>query len=247
MKKNPLFLLIIILSSTAQAQVREGGDPKLSEVWQPEPRIITAGKTSLDAPSDAIVLFNGKDLSEWQGMDKKEAKWKLKDGYMIVTAGAGNIQTKKGFGDCQLHIEWKTPDSVKGESQGRGNSGIFFMGRYELQVLDNYNNRTYSNGQAGSIYKQFMPLVNVCRKPGEWQTYDVIFTAPRFNSDSTVKSSARITVLQNGVLVQNNVSLWGGTEYIGIPVYKMHGDKESIMLQDHGNPVCYRNIWIREL
>jgi hypothetical protein len=247
MKKNQLFLLIVILSVNARAQVREGGDPKLSEVWQPEPRIISAGKTSLDAPSDAIVLFNGKDLSEWQSMDKKEAKWKMKDGYMIVTAGTGNIQTKKGFGDCQLHIEWKTPDSVKGESQGRGNSGIFFMGRYELQVLDNFNNRTYSNGQAGSIYKQFMPLVNVCRKPGEWQTYDVIFTAPRFNNDSTVKSSARITVLQNGVVVQNNVSLWGGTEYIGIPVYKMHGDKEPLILQDHGNPVCYRNIWIREL
>jgi hypothetical protein len=246
MKKIPFLFLIIILSVTVRAQLRDG-DPKLTEVWQPEPRIITPGKTSLDAPSDAIILFNGKDLSQWQSSNGGDAKWKLKDGYMVVTGGAGNIQTKKGFGDCQLHIEWKTPDTVKGESQGRGNSGIFFMSKYELQVLDNYKNRTYSNGQAGSIYKQFMPLVNVCRGPGEWQTYDVIFTAPRFNSDSSVKSPARITVLQNGVLVQNNISLWGGTEYIGIPVYKMHGDKEPLVLQDHGNPVCYRNIWIREL
>jgi hypothetical protein len=229
------------------AQVRVGGDPKLSEVWQPEPRVITPGKTSQDAPSDAIVLFNGKDLSQWQSTNGGEAKWKLKDNYMQVAPGTGIIQTKKSFGDCQLHIEWKTPDTVRGESQGRGNSGIFLMGLYELQVLDNYNNRTYSNGQAGSIYKQSMPLVNVCRPPGEWQTYDILFTAPRFNNDSTLKSPARITVLQNGVVVQNNFSLWGGTEYIGIPVYKMHAEKLPLALQDHGNPVCYRNIWIREL
>jgi hypothetical protein len=167
--------------------------------------------------------------------------------YIQCKPGSGNIQTKKGFGDCQLHIEWRTPDTAKGEGQERGNSGIFFMGRYELQVLDSYHNRTYSNGQAGSIYKQYMPLVNVCRGPGEWQTYDVIFTAPRFNADSTLKSAATITVLQNGVLIQNNVSLWGGTEYIGIPKYKMHGDKDPLILQDHGNTVKYRNIWIREL
>ena len=242
-----LLSLIIALSVNMSAQVREGGDPKLSEVWQPEPRVITPGKTSQDAPSDAIVLFNGKDLSQWQAVNGGDAKWKLKDGYMMVDSGTGNIKTKQGFGDCQLHIEWRTPEIVKGNSQGRGNSGIFLMSRYELQVLDNYKNRTYSNGQAGSIYKQTMPLVNVCRPPGEWQTYDIIFSAPRFYSDSTVKSQARITVLQNGVLVQNNISIWGGTEYIGVPVYKMHGDKEPIALQDHGNPVCYRNIWIREL
>ena len=248
-----LVSVIIILSGTVNAQVREGGDPKLSEVWQPEPRVISPGKTSLDAPSDATILFNGKDFSQWQNVNGGDAKWKLltesvgKDGYMMVNKGTGNIQTKKGFGDCQLHIEWKTPDTVRGDGQGRGNSGIFLMGRYELQVLDSYHNRTYSNGQAGSIYKQYMPLVNVCRGPGEWQTYDIIFIAPRFNNDSTLRSAARITVLQNGVLVQNNVSLWGGTEYIGIPVYKMHGDKEPLVLQDHGNPTCFRNIWIREL
>src|SRR5438552_4221107 len=242
-----LLSLTMILSASMKAQVREGGDPKLSEVWQPEPRVVTPGRTSQDAPSDAIVLFDGKDLSQWQGAKGSDAKWKLQDGYMEGGTGTRIIQTKKAFGDCQLHIEWRTPDAVKGEGQGRGNSGVFFMGLYELQVLDNYHNRTYSNGQAGSIYKQSMPLVNVCRPPGEWQTYDIIFTAPRFNNDSTLKSPARITVFQNGVLVQNNFSLWGGTEYIGIPVYKVHAEKLPLALQDHGNPIRYRNIWIREL
>lgn len=242
-----LLTFAAIISIKANAQVRQGGDPKLSEVWQPEPRVITPGKTALDAPSDAIILFNGKDLSQWQSANGGDAKWRLKDDYVQVVPGAGTMQTKKAFGDCQLHIEWRTPDTVRGEGQGRGNSGIFLMGLYELQVLDNYRNRTYSNGQAGSIYKQSMPLVNVCRPPGEWQTYDVIFAAPRFNTDSTLKSPALITVLQNGVLVQNNFSLWGGTEYIGIPVYKMHAEKLPLTLQDHGNPVRFRNIWIREL
>jgi hypothetical protein len=241
--KKIFFASCCIISLSAKSQ----GDPKLTEVWQPEPRIISPGSTSLNAPSDAIMLFDGKDLSQWQTVKGEAAKWTIKDGYIVVKPGTGDILTKKGFGDCQLHIEWKTPDTAKGVSQERGNSGIFLMNRYELQVLDSYRNRTYSNGQAGSIYKQYMPLVNACRGPGEWQTYDIIFTAPRFNSDSTLKSSARITVLQNGVLVQNNVSLWGGTEYIGIPTYKMHSDREPLRLQDHGNLVCYRNIWIREL
>jgi 3-keto-disaccharide hydrolase len=237
---------MLIIANGIDAQLRQG-DPKLTEVWQPEPKVINPGKTSQDAPSDATILFNGKDFSQWQHVNGNAVSWTIKDNYMQCKPGSGNIQTKQGFGDCQLHIEWRTPDTARGEGQERGNSGIFFMGRYELQVLDSYHNRTYSNGQAGSIYKQYMPLVNVCRGPGEWQTYDVIFTAPRFNSDSTVKSPARITVLQNGVLVQNNVSLWGGTEYIGIPAYQMHGDKEPLVLQDHGNTVKYRNIWIREL
>jgi hypothetical protein len=244
-----LLSVIIILSIATNAQVvmREGGDPKLSEYWNPQPRVITPGKTSQDAPSDATILFNGKDFSQWESVKGGAVKWKLNDNFMMVDSGTGNIRTKQSFGDCQLHIEWRTPSVVKGNSQGRGNSGIFLMGLYELQVLDNYDNRTYSNGQAGSIYKQSMPLVNVCRPPGEWQTYDIIFIAPRFNNDSTLKSPARITVLQNGVLVQNNFSIWGGTEYIGIPVYKMTPDKLPLVLQDHGNPVCYRNIWIREL
>jgi hypothetical protein len=166
---------------------------------------------------------------------------------MTVVAREGGIKTKQKFGDCQLHIEWRAPAEVKGEGQGRGNSGIFLMERYELQVLDSYVSKTYANGQAGSIYKQLPPMVNSTRPPGEWQTYDVIFTAPRFYENGSVKSQATITVFHNGVLVQNNSTIWGSTQYIGIATYEKHGEKESISLQDHGNPVSYRNIWIREL
>jgi hypothetical protein len=166
---------------------------------------------------------------------------------MTVVARAGNIKTKQKFGDCQLHIEWRSPTEIKGEGQGRGNSGIFLMEKYELQVLDSYESKTYVNGQAGSIYKQLPPLVNATRAPGEWQTYDVIFTAPRFYENGQVKSQATITVFHNGVLVQNNSTIWGSTQYIGIANYEKHDDKASIVLQDHGNPVSYRNIWIRGL
>jgi hypothetical protein len=193
------------------------------------------------------VLFNGKDLDDWQTEDGKPARWKVEQGIVTVTKGSGVIKTKKAFGDCQLHVEWRTPAEVKGEGQGRGNSGIFLMGLYELQVLDSYNNRTYSNGQAGSIYKQTAPLANASRKPGEWQTYDIIFTAPRFNKDSSVKSQGRITVLHNGVLVQNNTAIWGATQYIGIATNTWHKEKEPIVLQDHGDAVSFRNIWVREL
>ena len=248
MKKNVLLVSFICLTCFSSSAQQKEGDPKLTEVWQPEPKIVAPGKTAADAPADAIVLFDGKNFSNWENISHAgDVKWKLGSNAMVVTGGSGNIQTKKGFGDCQLHIEWRTPEVVKGDGQGRGNSGIFFMGRYELQILDSYNNRTYSNGQAGSIYKQRMPLVNPTRPPGEWQTYDVVFTAPHFKADSSLQSPARITVLLNGVLVQNNTVLWGPTEYIGIPAYKMHGDKEPVMLQDHGNPTSFRNIWIREL
>lgn len=234
--------------ATLQAQkAPRQGDPKLTEYWEPEPPIVKPGKTAADAPSDAIVLFDGKDASQWVGKDGGPVKWKVADGALTVEAGAGVIQTKQGFGDCQLHIEWRTPSEVKGESQARGNSGIFLMGKYELQVLDSYNNRTYSNGQAGSIYKQLPPMVNASRPPGEWQTYDVIFTAPRFYENGTLKSQAHITVIHNGVLVQNNMALWGGTQYIGIPTYDKHGEKEPLVLQDHGNPTSFRNIWVRPL
>jgi hypothetical protein len=221
-------------------------DPKLTEVWDPVPPIITPG-TGTSAPSDAIVLFDGKNLDQWVNENGGEAGWIVENGIVTVKPGTGIIKTKQLFSDCQLHIEWRTPSVVTGESQGRGNSGIFLQGLYELQVLDSYNNVTYSNGQAGSIYKQSIPLVNCCRKPGEWQTYDMIFTAPRANSDGSLKSPAYITVLQNGVLIQNHYEIKGSTEYIGQPSYKNFALKESLLLQDHGNDVSYRNIWIREI
>jgi hypothetical protein len=224
--------------------------PGMTEVWDPEVKIIQPGEKTGDAPSDAIILFNGTDVSqEWTDMEGNPSKWTVKDGALVSVRGAGMIKTKKKFSNFQLHIEWKTPSEVSGESQGRGNSGVFLQEQYEVQVLDSYNNRTYRNGQAGAMYKEYAPLVNVCRKPGEWQTYDIIYTAPTFNNDTvTYLTPPRVTVLQNGVLIQNNVSLRGPTVYIGVPEYfvKKHGPG-SILLQDHGNPVAYRNIWVREL
>lgn len=220
--------------------------PEETEVWEPEPRVVI---TSADkAPSDAIVLFDGTSLDQWvsEKDGSSPAEWEVADGAFTVVRGKGGIRTKQEFTDYQLHVEWRTPTEIVGEGQGRGNSGIFMQGLYEVQVLDSYNNRTYSNGQAGSIYKQRIPLVNATKAPGEWQTYDIIWTAPRFNADGILTSKARVTVLHNGVLVQNNVELDGPTEYIGIPKYKAHG-AGPIALQDHGNPVSFRNIWIRPL
>jgi Domain of Unknown Function (DUF1080) len=222
-------------------------DPKATEVWEPIPKVVTPG-LGTRPPSDAIVLFNGGNFREFiSAKDSSAVMWNLgQDSSMTVRPNVGNIQTKREFGDCQLHIEFRTPAVVKGEGQGRGNSGIFLQSRYEVQVLDNFENRTYSNGQAGSIYKQTIPLVNACRKPGEWQSYDILYTAPKFNPDGTLLSAARITVIQNGVVVQLNTEIKGSTEYIGPPSYKAHG-KAPIQLQDHGDLVSYRNIWIREL
>jgi hypothetical protein len=249
MRSNFLIAFLSIASmASAQEIDRSKGDPKLSEYWSPVAPVVTPGTTAQDPPSDAIVLFNGKDFSNWVSVrGGNAAPWTIEGDAMVVKPRSGGIKTKMGFGDCQMHIEFRTPAKVEGESQGRGNSGIFIMDRYELQVLDNYNNKTYVNGQAGSIYKQLPPLVNACRPPGEWQTYDIIFIAPRFYADGRLQSQARITVIHNGVLVQNNTTLWGGTEYIGSPVYKKHSDKEPIMLQDHDNMTAFRNIWIREL
>lgn len=243
LRKFSVSIIVCFISTSLFAQK----DPKTTEVWTPEPKVITAGKTVSDAPSDAIILFNGASSSAWQHKNGNAASWIVSENALTVKPGSGDIQTKQKFGDCQLHIEWRTPAEVKGEGQGRGNSGIFFMGLYELQVLDSYGSKTYSNGQAASIYKQHIPLVNVCKPPGEWQSYDVVFTAPRFSDNGSLLEPARITVLQNGVLVQNNVTIWGSTQYIGLPTYEKHGVKESIALQDHGNPISFRNIWIREL
>ena len=220
-------------------------DPARTEVWEPEPTVVNPGGAGV-APSDAILLFDGTDLSEWQGRDG-DARWTVADGAMTVAAGTGDIATRRAFGDVQLHVEWRTPAEVTGEGQGRGNSGVFLMGLYEVQVLDSYDNRTYSNGQAASIYKQHIPQVNASRGPGEWQSYDIVFVAPRFADDGTLESPATMTVLHNGVLVHNHVTLLGPTVYIGDPAYEAHAPELPIRLQDHGNPVSYRNIWVRPL
>jgi hypothetical protein len=200
-------------------------------------------------PSDAVVLFDGTSLAQWRTNDSTRgpAKWKVTGGYMEVVAGAGSIATVRGFGDAQLHVEWQTPTPPKGESQERGNSGVFLMERYEVQVLDSYKNVTYPDGQAGAIYGQFPPLVNASRPPGEWQTYDIIFHAPRFDALGKLLSPARMTVFHNNVLVQDNMTLLGPTSNQRRAPYEAHLDKLPITLQDHGNPVRYRNIWLREL
>jgi hypothetical protein len=224
--------------------------PQMTEFMDPEVKIIEPPAQVGMPPSDAIILFDGSDVNkEWEDSRGNPTKWIVQDGALVCVRGSGVIQTKRKFNDFQLHVEWRTPSEVTGEGQGRGNSGVYLQGLYEVQVLDSYNNRTYRQGQAGALYKQYAPLVNVCRKPGEWQSYDIIYTAPRFANDSLVYfTPPRVTVLQNGVLVQNNVSLRGPTLYIGIPEYsvKKHGPG-PVVLQDHGNPVAYRNIWIREL
>lgn len=257
MKKIIVLSAAVVLAGTCIAQKKVNQDSLVKEAaktefWEPLPVLVTPGKTNSDAPSDAIVLYNGKNVSKWEKEKGGAPGWKIdKDGALTVVKGSGNIATKEAFGNCQLHIEWREPAVIAGSSQTRGNSGIFFMGRYELQVLDSYNNPTYVNGQAGSIYKQHIPLVNASKKPGDWQSYDVIFTAPKFYSDGKLQSPARITVIHNGVLVQNNVDIKGHTEWIGKPEYTAHGDKEPLALQDHGldggQPMSYRNIWIREL
>ncbi len=224
--------------------------PEMTEIWEPEVKTVTPGAKLGDAPSDAIILFDGKNLNQWvsQKDTAKAAPWKIVNNeYFEVVPGTGGIQTKMKFGDCQLHLEFSAPDEVKFSGQGRGNSGVFFQNRYELQVLDSYNNRTYRNGQAGSIYKDYAPLVNPIRSPKEWNSYDVIYTAPRFKEDGSLYSEARITVLFNGVLVQNNVLIHGLTYYIGVHDYPEAHGEDVISLQDHGTNPQFRNIWIRKL
>ena len=232
--------------------------PEDTEIWSPEPKIVTPGATDAQPPSDAIVLFDGKNLDNWvSSKDQSPARWTVSGDVLTVSKapGVGNIQTKQTFKDYQLHIEWKIPENITGSSQARGNSGVFLASTgpgdsgYELQILDSYNNKTYVNGQAGSIYKQGIPLANPNRKPGEWQTYNVIWTAPRFNSDGSLQTPAYVTVLFNGVLVQNHFELKGETLYIGKPSYKAY-DRAAIKLQAHGDksePISFRNIWVRPL
>jgi hypothetical protein len=230
--------------------------PQDTEVWEPVPAVVTPGAACMAPPSDAIILFDGKNLDEWVSVrDKSPAKWIVADGVLTVSKTEGNIETKRNFKNYQLHIEWRIPQNITGTGQARGNSGVFLASTgpgdagYELQVLDSYNNQTYVNGQAASIYKQAAPLVNANRKPGEWQAYDVVWTAPTFNADDSLTSPAYATVFFNGVLVQNHFELKGETLYIGKPIYKSY-TSAPIKLQAHGDksePISFRNIWVREL
>ena len=250
MKKNQIlsFLLLFVAVSVLAQEEPAEMKPEMTEIWDPEVSVVDPGESPMDAPSDAIILFGGEDLGrEWTSANGGEPGWTVENGAVTVKKGEGVIKTKRVFDDFQLHIEWRTPEEVSGKSQGRGNSGVFLQGKYEVQVLDSYENRTYRNGQAGSVYKQHAPLVNASKKPGEWQTYDIIYTAPRWKGEGYF-TPPKVTVLHNGVLVQNNVEVRGPTVFIGIPEY--HVEKHGpgpIVLQDHGNPVSYRNIWIREL
>jgi hypothetical protein len=216
---------------------------------RPLPPVIDPGPAGppAPAPSDAVVLFGGKDLTSWTDAKGNPAKWKVENGSMEVVAKTGSIQTKQGFGDCQLHVEWAAPVEVKGESQERGNSGVFLMNLYEVQVLDCYHNITYADGSTAAIYGQYPPLVNACRKPGEWQTYDIVFHAPRFDQEKKLVRPATMTIFHNGILVHDNAVLTGPTAHKIRPPYLAHADRLPISLQDHGSPVRYRNIWIREM
>jgi hypothetical protein len=259
MRKSVMFLLaggLVANVGLLMAQRGPGMRPQDTEVWEPVPPIITPGSTDNDPPSDAIVLFDGKNLDQWvSSRDQSPAGWKVADGVMTVDKSTGNIQTKRSFTSYQLHIEWRIPTDITGSGQSRGNSGLFLASTgpgdsgYELQILDSYNNETYVNGQAGSVYKQFPPLVNAMRRPGEWQTYDVVWTKPTFNADGSVKTPAYLTAFHNGVLIQNHVELKGQTVFRGLPEYQA-SESAPIMLQSHGDPsepISFRNIWLREL
>lgn len=256
--KSLALAALIAVATPLIAQQAAVPKPEETEVWTPVPKVVTPGATCGAAPSDAVILFDGKNLDEWvSAQDHTPAQWVVGDGIMTVkkAPGVGNIETKRKFKNYQLHVEWKVPENITGSGQLRGNSGIFLASLgpgdagYELQVLDNYNNATYVNGQAGSIYKEGIPLANANRKPGEWQTYDIAWTAPTFNEDGSLKTPAYVTVFFNGILVQNHFQLTGQTLFIGKPFYKQY-DAAPIKLQAHGDksePISFRNIWVREL
>jgi hypothetical protein len=248
MKK--LALLLVLLPAATWAQVPAGNPlpkPELTEFWSPVPPKVEPGKNPGEPPSDALVLFNGKDLAGWESAKGGPAEWSVENGELVDVPKAGDIRTSQTFGDIQLHVEWMVPvlpPDRKG--QDRGNSGIYLQGLYELQVLDSYDNPTYVNGEAGSIYKQSVPLVNALKRAPNWQAYDIVYYAPRFYADGTLAEPARVTVFLNGILVQSNFAIRGPTEYRGEPVYHPHGDG-PILLQAHNNPVRYRNLWVRKL
>ncbi len=252
--RNLLFFAMsgVMLSMAFQAMAQIPGKWKNHDTRRPErPTVIPALSSTPDhagkAPSDALVLFDGKDLSQWVDEKGQPSKWIVRDGYMECVKGSGFIYSKEKFGSCQLHVEFATPAKVEGEGQGRGNSGVFLMNLYEVQVLDSYNNKTYSDGQCAAIYGQYPPLVNASLAPGQWQTYDIVFHRPRFDDRGNLAAKAAITVFHNQVLVQDHVELLGPTTWMARPGYSAHADKLPLGLQDHGNPVRYRNIWIREL
>ena len=248
-------LVMLCVATAALAAFAVGA--QVQTKWQPHdmnrpaPTPVDPGTPSSEQaagrpPADAVALFDGKDLSRWAHKDGGAAKWKVGDGYFEVVPKTGYIFTKQAFGDCQLHVEFMEPSPAKGEGQDRGNSGVFLMGLYEIQVLDSYQNKTYADGQAGAVYGQYPPLVNAARPPGQWQSYDIVFHAPRFGGDGKLTRAARVTVFHNGVLVQDNVEIEGSTA-TPKPVYEKQPDKLPLALQDHNHPVRYRNIWVREL
>jgi hypothetical protein len=251
-RRGPLALSAVLVMAPA-IDAQTPNVPTLREpihdTTRARPPVVNPGTAlpSAPAPSDAIVLFDGRDLSEWRSRAGQPARWKVEKGYMEVIAGAGGIATIRAFGDCQLHVEWASPAAAAGAGQDKGNSGVFLMGMYEVQVLDSYESVTYADGQAAAIYGQYPPLVNASRSPGEWQSYDIVFRRPRFNERGELVQPARITVLHNGVLVHDAVTLTGPTAHRRRPPYSAHADRLAISLQDHASPVRFRNVWVRDL
>ena len=255
---NTFFLLGLLLGTSSTVCAQQTPKPMkmksaMTEIWAPEVEVVKPGTVEqnafISAPSDATILFDGTDLSAWQNKDGNAAEWTVHDGVFTVNKGTGDIFTKESFQDFQLHIEWYIPADITGKGQARGNSGIFLQNIYEIQVVDSYKNKTYVNGQAGSVYKQTPPLANAMREPGQWNEFDIIYTAPRFKENGNLFSAGRVTVIHNGVVIQNNTQISGHTPNTGLPKYTMHG-KGPIRLQDHGDPsepISFRNIWIREL
>ena len=255
-RRSAMALALFVLAAAGQTAAWAQTDPKATEQWEPVPKLVVPGKQDSAPPADAVVLFNGHDLAQWESSkDHSPARWKVHDSVVTVDKAAGNIQTKQQFKNYQLHLEWQVPKGITGEGQARGNSGVFLASTgpadegYEIQILDSWKNKTYVNGQAASVYKQAAPLVNAMRPPGEWQSYDIIWTAPVFAADGTLKSPAYVTLLHNGVLVQNHTQLAGETLYIGKPKYAPYAEA-AIKLQAHGDPsqpISFRNIWVRPL